>query len=94
MSGSLQGFRKISTQFLVRVPASVKSLELEASSGAVEIGNLSCRVRIHSKDGSVELADADGPVFAETSAQDINIGTVGGDGWFRTVAGRISVNRV
>jgi DUF4097 and DUF4098 domain-containing protein YvlB len=80
-------------ELVVRVPRELQSVALETSGGDVSVHDVGGRVEVQTGGGHVRL-DSVGMVTAETGGQDIEVGTVEGDGHFRTGGGTISVRYI
>lgn len=85
------GIRPI--ELIVRVPREVQSVRLETSGGDVSVHDVTGQVAVQTGGGHIRIDDVD-VISAETGGQDIDVGTVEGDGRFRTGGGTISVRYI
>jgi hypothetical protein len=86
--------KKLSVEFLVRVPRELLWVKAATDGGGVGVKNIAGKVYAMTQGGGITLDTIGGPVVAETAGGGIDVGWLGSDATLQTAGGGVSVKSV
>ncbi|MGH9556220.1 MAG: DUF4097 family beta strand repeat-containing protein [Terriglobales bacterium] len=92
--GEEYSHKKLSAEFIVRVPRELQWVEAATDAGGVTVKNINGKVYAMTQGGGIQLDAISGPVAAETAGGGISVGWLGSDATLQTAGGGVSVKSV
>ncbi len=86
--------KKLSAEFLVRVPQELLWVKAATDGGGVRVKNIAGKVYAMTAGGGITLDAIGGPVVAETAGGGIEVGWLGSDAVLQTAGGGVTVKSV